>query len=110
RAPQYSALACAPGRCCGLVLRLLRFLPGFCCFSFSGLWMSDIIQRLASVIAQAMLGMALEKFFEGIFGLVVLLQVFLIDLADGEHGGAVVHAARILLHQELILRDGILRG
>src|SRR5581483_7708229 len=78
RAPQYSALACAPGRCCGLVLRLLRFLPGFCCFSFSGLWMSDIIQRLASVIAQAMLGMALEKFFEGIFGLVVLLQVFLI--------------------------------
>ena len=49
----------------------------------------------------------LEEILEGGFGGVVVLEVFLIDLADGEEGIGAVLAAGILLAEEFVLGDGV---
>ena len=54
--------------------------------------------------------MELQKIFKLSFRRRAVLHIFLIDLANGEHGLSPVLAARILLHQKLVFFYGILRS
>ena len=63
-------------------------------------------KRLAGLVRQMVVRIALEKFFEYQLGLGRVFEIILINLADGEQRIETVAAAGIFAAQKLVLADG----
>ena len=67
-------------------------------------------EGFAGVGGELQMRIAVNDFLEGFPRFIVLVQIILIYLADGEQGVEAILAAGILTAQELVLRDGGAQG
>src|SRR5579864_7359668 len=93
----------------GRILPSLFFLARVlsCRFFFRLSFLIQAGDGLLRVFRQAMVRVTVEEFLEGEAGVIAVVEIVFIYLANGEQGVKAVLAAGIFAAQELVLGDGL---